>query len=392
MIRKRIHWIKVQEGAGTNTSGGFRFLSSDSIKEPPMFLLALFAFAFSSLVLLHPASAQTPPYPQSPVILDITWDSNVVSQANGSDNWPLTWGDDDNLYTAYGDGWGFDPNLTTKLSLGFAKLIGSPTSFSGINIPSSTGEQTGGGASGKKTSGMLMVDGVLYMWVRNANNNGEQCQLAWSSDYAETWTWSNWKFEEFGYCAFLNFGKNFSGSRDDYVYMYSPDTPSAYNETDHVVLTRVPKDRITDRTSYEFFMDFDGNNNPLWTIEITQRNVVFSFPGGSNRLDVTFNAALGRYFMTMRSRARAGGLDQFSIYDSPEPWGPWTTVFYTESWDVSPGESQHIPSKWISTDGKVFYLVFAGGDSLSIRKATLTLQPSLDTSPPKSPTGVRILS
>jgi hypothetical protein len=88
--------------------------------------------------------------------------------------------------------------------------------------------------------------------------------------------------------------------------------------------------------------------------------------------------------MTLRSRARAGGLNQFSIYDAPEPWGPWTTVYYTESWEDGPlstgnggwGESQHIPSKWISIDGRIFYLVFAGDDSFAVRKATLDV--SLD--------------
>ena len=75
----------------------------------------------------------------------------------------------------------------------------------------------------------------------------------------------------------------------------------------------------------------------------------------------------------MRSRAQNGGLDQFSIYEAPEPWGPWSTVFYTENWDTDPGEVQHIPSKWISGDGNTIYLVFAGNDSFSVRKATLTV-------------------
>jgi hypothetical protein len=74
----------------------------------------------------------------------------------------------------------------------------------------------------------------------------------------------------------------------------------------------------------------------------------------------------------MRSRAQAVGIDQFSIYDAPEPWGPWTTVFYTENWDVDPGESAHIPSKWISADGKTCHLVFAGSDSFAVRRFTLT--------------------
>jgi hypothetical protein len=78
--------------------------------------------------------------------------------------------------------------------------------------------------------------------------------------------------------------------------------------------------------------------------------------------------------MTMRSHAQAGGLNQFSLYDAPKPWGPWTTVYYTEDWDVDPGESQHLPSNWISADGKTLYLVFAGNDAFAVRRATLVVR------------------
>ena len=108
--------------------------------------------------------------------------------ANQSDNWPITWADDGDLYTGYGDGWGFRHEAPSKLSLGFAKVVGNPQGHDGINIWSSTGETFGSGDRGEKASGMLMVEGVLYMWVRNADRNGHGCKLAWSSDYAETWT------------------------------------------------------------------------------------------------------------------------------------------------------------------------------------------------------------
>jgi hypothetical protein len=332
-------------------------------------------FCFLVLPLCSFTTYARSPYPRSPVVTNVTWatESTIVRQARGSDNWAITWAADDNLYAGYGDGWGFDPRAPSKLSLGFAKVVGSATDFSGINIRSISGEQRGNGKKGKKASGMLMIDRILYMWVRNVDKKGEQSQLAWSSDYMKTWTWSKWKFEKFGYPIFLNFGKNYAGARDSYVYIYSPDTPSAYEETDTVVLARVPKNRVTDRGHYEFFKDLDVGGNPSWTTDIDQRGSVFTFPAGCNRLDVIYNAPRGRYLMTMRSRAKAGGLNQFSIYDSPEPWGPWTTVFYTENWDVDPGESQHLPTKWMSADGKTLHMVFSGNDSFSVRQATLSL-------------------
>jgi len=321
--------------------------------------------------------ANDAPYRNSEVITSLIWTdaSTIVYKAAGSDNWPITWADDGEQYTAYGDGWGFDPKVPTKLSLGLCKVSGGPPG-DGVNIRSATGEQLGDGRSGKKASGMLMVNGILYMLVRNADNNGRQSQLAWSSDHGVTWIWSPWKFAELGYPCFLNFRQNYDGARDGYVYVYSPDTPSAYNETDTVVLARVPIESITDRDAYEFYSGGDGRGGPVWSDDINQRKAVFIFPGGCNRIDVTYNAPLGRYLLVIRSRAQAGGEDQFSIYDAPEPWGPWTTVFYTEDWDVDAGESVHIPAKWISADGKTCHLVFAGSDSFAVRQFTLTAVPT----------------
>ncbi len=332
------------------------------------------------------AGSSGPPYPPSPVITSITWApaESIVRRAQGSDNWPLTWADDGHLYTAYGDGNGFEPKVPGKLSLGFARIVGGPDHFTGINIRSATGEQTGDGPRGRKASGMLMVEGVLYMWARNADRSGQQSQLAWSRDHGETWQWSDWKFAELGYPCFLNFGRNYAGARDSFVYVYSPDTPSAYRETDTVVLARVPRGRIASRDGYEFFETMSNQGEPIWTEDIARRGPAFTFRGGCNRMAVTFNCPLGRYLMTMRSRARAGGRNQFSIYDAPEPWGPWTTVYYTEEWEgqhlvsgsAGWGEAQHIPSKWLSDDGRTFHLVFSGDDSFSVRRATLTISDS----------------
>ena len=153
------------------------------------------------------SQVETVPYPPSSRIVKIDWapKEEIVRKAEGGDNWPVTWADDDLLYTAYGDGWGFQPFVEKKLSMGFASVSGSPKTFEGANIRTDSGEAVGQGEAGRKASGILMVDGVLYVLVRNANNS----QLGWSSDYARTWEWAEWKFtESFGYPTFLNFGKN----------------------------------------------------------------------------------------------------------------------------------------------------------------------------------------
>jgi hypothetical protein len=321
------------------------------------------------------------------VIRELRWapPETIARAGRGSDNWPLTWADDDHQYTAYGDGWGFEPRAPEKLSLGLARVSGPPDHFTGVNIRSETGERSGDGAGGEKASGMLMVDGVLYMWVRNAGN----ARLGWSKDHARSWTWADWKFTtSFGCPTFLNFGRNYAGARDGYVYVYSPDSDSAYVPAERMVLARVPRDRVPERDAYEFFQGLDAGGNPTWTTDIRRRGAVFTHPGSCYRSGIAYNAAIRRYLWCQiipggDTRFRGG----FGIYDAPEPWGPWTTAYFTTDWDVGPGEASSFPTKWMGDDGRTLYLVFSGDDDFAVRRATLVL--SEDAAGQAGESGVR---
>jgi CubicO group peptidase (beta-lactamase class C family) len=318
------------------------------------------------------------PYSPSKAITGITWapKETIVRKARGSDNWPLTWADDDRLYTSYGDGWGFEPFVPRKLGMGFARVEGGPVDPSGVNIRSATGEQIGDVARAKKASGIVCVDGVLYLWTRNAGNS----QLAWSADHGTTWEWAPWKFtRSFGCPTILNFGKNYAGARDKYVYVYSHDADSAYVPADRMVLARVPKGRIREREAYEFLRSVDGNHEPAWTKDLDERGAVFVHPRRCYRSGITYNVGLKRYLWcqilpdTHGKKADTRFEGGFGIYDAPEPWGPWTTVFFTEKWDVGPGESSRFPTKWMSADGTRVHLVFSGDDHFAVREATLSV-------------------
>jgi hypothetical protein len=94
--------------------------------------------------------------------------------------------------------------------------------------------------------------------------------------------------------------------------------------------------------------------------------------GRCYRSEISYDAGLKRYLWCQtlpdgEARFRGG----FGIYDAPEPWGPWTTVYCNDLWDVAPGETCGFPTKWISADGKTLHLVFSGDDSFSLRKAEL---------------------
>ena len=112
-----------------------------------------------------------------------------------------------------------------------------------------------------------MVDGVLYMWVRNLKKDGTGSSLAWSNDHAKSWTWADWSFPEIGYPTWLNAGRNYEAAEDKYVYCYSPDTPSAYKTTDHILLARVPLSETPNKAAYRFFAGMNDEGEPKWTAD-----------------------------------------------------------------------------------------------------------------------------
>src|SRR5262249_31286173 len=106
---------------------------------------------------------------------------------------------------------------------------------------------------------------------------------------------------------------------------------------------------------------------------------VFTHKGQCYRSGITYNAGLKRYLWCQilpgstdpRGPRFQGG---FGVYEAPEPWGPWRTVYFTQSWDVGPGETASFPTKWMSADGKTPPLVSSGDDGFSVRKATLRVR------------------
>lgn len=179
-------------------------------------------------------------------------------------------------------------------------------------------------------------------------------------------------------CVFVQYGSDYEGSRDDYVYIASPNGSNAYEPADHFILMRVFWDQLTDQSAYEYFVAAQPEGNAIWTQDKGLRQPVFVHSGRALRSSISYNAGLKRYLWWQQipepdvDTRNAGG---FGIYDAPEPWGPWTTVYFTQQWDVGPGETGTFPTKWMSDDGKTIHLVFSGNDSFSVRQATLGTEP-----------------
>ncbi|MEZ4991241.1 MAG: hypothetical protein R2824_12545 [Saprospiraceae bacterium] len=350
-------------------------------------------YLLAASCLFQPRSVAQAPCPPSSYITGVQFapDSTIIRMAKGGDNWPVTWAADGYLYTTYGDGWGFEPKVPEKLGLGFARVEGMPPDIKGINIRSS-GENKGSGRNGKKGTGILAIGKTIYLWLMHADEQGGQSQLAWSTDGLHSLEMSPWKFSEFGICSMINFGQDYRQARDRYVYSISHNGPRADTPGDGFILMRVPKNKLRKRKAYRFYAGQTTDGRVKWTKDIIRRVPVFEYAGHCQRSAICYNPGLERYLWWQQipnfqhpdkdlgdTRFEGG----FGLYEAPEPWGPWRTVYYTEQWDVGPGEMATFPVKWMSEDGKTCWLVFSGEDAFSVRKVVFEVQESgrRETSP-----------
>src|SRR3989442_111665 len=136
------------------------------------FCLAFNWILFSSMLATVDLAAGAAPYPPSSALEAITWDwETYQTGAEGSDLWPVTWGPDDHLYTAWGDGGGFGgTDSDGRVSAGFARIERGPESFQSINVNGGkNAEHLASFPREGKAGGMLAVGGPLYAWVNLQN-------------------------------------------------------------------------------------------------------------------------------------------------------------------------------------------------------------------------------
>jgi hypothetical protein len=335
------------------------------------------------------ASTSPPPYRPSPVITALKWDDAVFKlKTRAGDNWPITWAEGDLQITAWGDGPGFDEK-PPRLSLGLAQVWGDPPNLRAEDFATDANTLEGGGSKAIKASGLLMVDGTLYMWVRNYRPPGSDefrnARLASSRNRGTNWTWAEWHFANtFGCPEFVQFGPNYAGARDSYVYVVSQNNDSAYGYSPAIVMARVPRNRVLERDRYEFYAGFDANAQPRWSADLSQRKPIFTDTNGTQRIAITYDAGLKRYLLTTSHRptgSPAMHTAALGVFDAPEPWGPWTTVYYDSQWSgTNRTYHQKFPTKWMSADGRNLWLLYSGLDgdlyTFCLKKATLVVAPS----------------
>lgn len=348
------------------------------------------------------ASRGTSPYPDSPIITGYSLDwSRHRRGAQGSDNFQLTWADDNHLYGAWGDGGGFGgTNKNGRVGLGVARISGPGHNWKGANRWSGLNTENPAQFGGKgKSWGMISVDGVFYMLVvpdvvpgKGYRNHYEYVEVWKSTNHSATWHRPSWKFmqsENLTIPTFLNFSRDNTGvpsELGDYVYVYfiRPRNTSMeqqglkgvgliVHKPGIIYLARVPRKNIAaSKSDYQFYCGLDSAGNPLWG-GISQKQPVFEDPDGVGWcMSAHYNPGLQRYILcTEHGLSHVG---RMGIFDAPTPWGPWTTVLYCT--EASPfGKTRpgsNLPwrnnvffiafaTKWLSEDGRSFTLNFTGG-------------------------------
>jgi len=359
-------------------------------------------------------SIPRPDYPKSTLIREVILDKFRCHRGDG-DMWPITWADDDHLYGAAGDntnspmnfwridngpkevflgtGWGVVLHLVHPLPIDPKVYCQRP----GVHPK-----------NGVKPAGLLCINGVLYLSVE-LHNYGDtpafnrqhniQSFIIVSRDYGKTWDTGATPEDFFtGRLAsphFLQFGKDYVGARDEYVYAYFPagdDGGSYWENGDMLLLGRVPKYSLLMRSAWEFYSGLDEVQQPRWSRDDQEAQPIFRYPRMTGEDHVSFNPGIGRYILGNYSFIDEHGnprpyhqtgcfpysamRSQLTLFEASEPWGPWSLFHIDDDWGTYGDYQPVFPTKWMSTDGKTMLMASSGSFddyNLTLQKVTLVL-------------------
>jgi len=324
--------------------------------------------------------------PKSTLIKGIEWCSERIPYADSEvkgDTYPLTWAEDGEIYTSAGDPlWG-----ESISGLDIEKFTGGPTDYV-ITKVNQMIDYTGWGGDGPKPSGMICVDGVLYCAFQNMlrmqvppfglfSQHGSDAHIIFSTNSGQYWTPSLGNISvpmfpsyKFGGPSFVNFGKNNSNSRDNFVYAVSGDQ---WDNGSNMRLGRVPSDSIARRETWEWVCAFTPSGEPAWNGDLDKSIPVFSMHRWLGMPEMVYMAGIKRYLLFSwrlhKDFTPEEGSDLL-IFESPEPWGPFSLVHYEEYWEGKEYNPYcpRLPLKWVESDGVTCWLQFSGSWAAAAQK------------------------
>jgi hypothetical protein len=329
------------------------------------------------------AFARTTPYPPSDLIENISFDfSSEFSAGDGSDQWVMTWADDGHVYAAWGDGEGWNVQFGFKQKLGITRITSnSPRpAFSGA-------EDLFGSPNPNRKPLALIADtnSTIYLFFDTSRDDWKGSYGAMSTDNGRSWSFqsdpvSHQDIDRAKVVGIAQFGMGYTdipeGLDSNYFYVYLANRTDGKEATGKdVFLARVPKRDIFNRPTYQYYNGLDRSGNPIWSSNWNNKKAVFHDDAGmAYHVSVTYNPGLGRFIY-----AKGHKINHLGIFEGPNLWGPWQTVYYGPFKDESWKFTYQFPQKWMSDDGRTMWMAFSGWpehDKVSFIKTALSLNSS----------------
>jgi hypothetical protein len=198
--------------------------------------------------------------------------------------------------------------------------------------------------------------------------HGYDAQIIQSRDFGKSWepelkTIGQPMFpgRVFAAPAFINYGRDNEGARDNYVYAISGE---GWDNGSHLRLGRVFRTEILNAGKWEW-VSSAGTANPAWSPHLDDAAPVLTHPGYLGYVDMVYLRNLRRYLLLSwhhKVKCNPDSGSELIIYDSPEPWGPFTLVHHEDLWEsqeLNP-YNPRLPLKWFNHDSLEGWIVFSG--------------------------------
>jgi len=316
--------------------------------------------------------------PKSSLIAGLEWLGERIpypeTEIKG-DTYPMTWADDDQIYTSAGDPlWG-----ESRDGLDVEKFTGGPTDYK-ITKLNHMNDYTGWGGNGPKPSGMICVEGVLYLAFQNMlrarqaphsliSQHGSDAQIVYSTNKGGWWipalpTLAAPMFPGsfFGGPSFVQHGRNNATARDAFVYAASSDQ---WDNGSNLRLGRVLCDSILRRDAWEWVCAFGPGGEPAWSHALAEAIPILSMHRWLGIPEMVYLASIRRYLLLTwrlhKDFSPDDGTDLL-VFEAPAPWGPFSLVHEEEYWEGKTFNPYcpRVPLKWMAADGLSGWLQFSG--------------------------------
>ncbi|MDD5705853.1 MAG: hypothetical protein PHR35_08000 [Kiritimatiellae bacterium] len=329
------------------------------------------------------------PYPKSNCIKGIRWLTEPIRYPDShGDTWSCTWADDNHLYSTADDCYGIKKSNNSNLAL--FRVEGFPPKHT-VSLVNPMDAYGNAGfhdrADSWKANGLICVDGILYMAVSQHSGAYEYADLIQrtydasiikSDDHGKTWSCKRrdpmFPSPRFSTPFFVQFGRDYQGAMDDWVYAVSG---ASWNNGNYLTLGRVPKALIGNLNAHdwEMFNGLDDQSQPTWekygTGVVRPGKAVFQFRGYTSMTGMHYVPAVHRFLLPQWAYVDLDGPDPshrtfFHLYEAPKPWGPWSLVHVEENFGNA-WYNPSLPAKWFEDGGRRLWMV-CGGDFANCHK------------------------